>query len=57
MNENTLFIITFSIVLSCFLFIELLIKKRKGEKVSVLFFALRFASIVMFVYMVKLTFL
>ncbi len=57
MSENAYFIGTFSIVLASFLLIEFLNKKRKGEKVSIQPFILRFVGIVFLVYIIKLTLL
>ncbi|MBB6175701.1 NADH:ubiquinone oxidoreductase subunit 5 (subunit L)/multisubunit Na+/H+ antiporter MnhA subunit [Anoxybacillus tengchongensis] len=57
MNENILFLVSFSIILAFFLLIEFLFKKRKGDKVAIRSFVVRFVSIVIFVYIIKLTIL
>ncbi|CUA79209.1 hypothetical protein Ga0061060_10328 [Anoxybacillus suryakundensis] len=57
MNENILFLVSFSIILAFFLLIEFLFKKRKGDEVAIRSFVVRFVSIVIFVYIIKLTIL
>ncbi len=57
MNENILFLVSFSIILAFFLLVEFLFKKRKGDEVAIRSFVVRFVSIVIFVYIIKLTIL
>jgi len=54
MNENIIFFVSFSLILAFFLFVEFLFKKRKEGTVSIWPFFMRFVSIVIFVYIIKI---